>query len=275
MVVCAPVLTIRKNRRAALANRRRLPRDAFCGSESTGMPTTDWEREAENWVRWARAPGHDAYWYYAPSFFDQVVPKPGRRTLEIGCGEGRVARDLRQRGHHVTAVDSSSTLTRYASQADPEGNYLAADATALPFADGAFDIVVAYNSLIDVEDMPAAVAEAARVLAPTGSLCVSVTHPVSDSGAFPGDDPDAPFVIEGTYLGKRRFEATFQRDGLRMTFRGWSYSLEDYSRALESAGLLVERLREPAATDEAVTSRASYLRWRRVPMFLQFRALKG
>jgi SAM-dependent methyltransferase len=203
-------------------NRRRLSPEAFCGSESSGMPMTDWEREAENWVRWARAPGHDAYWYYAPSFFDQVVPKPGRRTLEIGCGEGRVARDLRQRGHHVTAVDSSLTLTRYARQADPDGRYLAADAEALPFADGAFDLVVTYNSLMDVANMPAAVTEAARVLEQSGSLCISVTHPVNDAGAFQGDDPITPFVIEGSYLGKRRFEGTFERDGLSMTFRGWS-----------------------------------------------------
>jgi SAM-dependent methyltransferase len=236
---------------------------------------TEWEREAENWVRWARAPGHDAYWYYAPSFFDDIVPEPGRRTLEIGCGEGRAARDLALRGHRVTALDASPTLIGHASRADPESRYLLGDAAALPFADGSFDIAVAYNSLMDVEDMPAAVAEAARVLQPCGRLCVLVTHPVNDAGGFPSDDPDAPFLIEGSYLGKRRFEGTFERDGLRMTFRGWCYALGAYSRALESAGLLIELIREPGATDEAVASRASYLRWQRVPMFLQIRAVKG
>src|ERR1700682_863301 len=30
-----------------------------------------WEAEAENWVRWARTPGFDAYWYYSPSFLDR------------------------------------------------------------------------------------------------------------------------------------------------------------------------------------------------------------
>jgi hypothetical protein len=43
-----------------------------------------WEAQAENWVRWARTPGHDAYWFYRDSFFDMVVPTPGRLTLEIG-----------------------------------------------------------------------------------------------------------------------------------------------------------------------------------------------
>jgi len=48
----------------------------------------DWEREARNWIAWARTPGPDSYWEYSPSFF-QIVPPPGRATLEIGCGEGR------------------------------------------------------------------------------------------------------------------------------------------------------------------------------------------
>jgi hypothetical protein len=50
-----------------------------------------WEDQAENWLAWARTPGHDAYWSYRDAFFP-LLPAPGRRTLEVGCGEGRVAR---------------------------------------------------------------------------------------------------------------------------------------------------------------------------------------
>src|SRR5262245_24605603 len=59
-----------------------------------------WEDQAENWLAWARTPGHDAYWSYRDLFF-RLLPAPGRRTLEVGCGEGRVARDLAARGHRV------------------------------------------------------------------------------------------------------------------------------------------------------------------------------
>ncbi len=182
-----------------------------------------WEQEAQRWMRWARAPGHDAYWRYSPAFFDAIVPQPGRRTLEVGCGEGRVARDLRRRGHQVIALDRSRTLVRYAQAADPDGRYLVADAAALPFPDASFDLVVAYNSLMDVADMPAVVAEAGRVLETGKPLCISVTHPVSDAGSFAGREPDAPFVISKEYLGRRWFEGTYERDGLQMTFRGWAY----------------------------------------------------
>jgi SAM-dependent methyltransferase len=202
------------------------------------------------------------------------VPGPGWRTLEIGCGEGRVARDLARRGHTVVPLDTSPTLVRSAKGADPAGCYLLADAASLPFHDASFDLVVAYNSLMDVSDMPAVIAEAARVLRPGRHLCVSVTHPLSDAGSFAGQQPDAPFSIPGAYLGRRRFEGTFERDGLQMTFHGWSYPLEDYARALEAAGLLVEMIREPAASEAAVSQHPSFRRWQRLPMFLQLRAVK-
>jgi SAM-dependent methyltransferase len=229
-----------------------------------------WETEAENWVGWARTPGHDAYWYYRNSFFDGLLLAPRGRTLDVGCGEGRTSRDLASRGHRVVGIDSSPTLLRYAGEADPGGIYLLSDAAALPFPDASFDIAVAYNSLMDVDDMPASVQEVARVLRPNGRLCISVTHPTSDAGAFAGDDPAAMFIIEGNYLARRRFEGSLERDGLRMTFRGWCYPLEDYAKALEEAGLVIEAIREPAPT----TTRPEYGRWRRLPMFLHVRAMK-
>ena len=234
-----------------------------------------WESDAEDWVRWTRTPGHDAYWYYGQSFFAHIVPPPGRQTLEIGCGEGRVARDLAGRAHTVTAIDASPTLLRYAQEADPASRYLLADAAALPFADESFEIIVAYNSLMDIEDMHGAVREAAQVLTPGGRFCICVTHPVSDAGGFDAKEPDATFTIRGSYLGRRPYDQTFERDELRMRFRGWSYALEDYARALEEAGFLIERLREPAASPAAVAHLASYRRWQRLPMFLHLRAAKA
>jgi len=233
----------------------------------------DWEREAPNWIAWARSPNHDAYWEYSPAFFD-LVPAPGRATLEVGCGEGRVARDLAGRGHRVTAVDASPTLLAAAEAADPAGEYILADAAALPFSDETFDLAVAYNSLMDVHDMPGAVNEAARVLRRGGRFCVCVTHPFADAGRFEERKADSPFVVPESYFGRRRFEETFDRGGIAMTFRGWCYPFEDYARAFESAGLLIEALREPAQRDDVVAQDPAEARWRRLPMFLFLRLLK-
>jgi ubiquinone/menaquinone biosynthesis C-methylase UbiE len=137
----------------------------------------DWEDQAENWLAWARTPGHDVYWHYRDAFF-ALVPPAGSATLEVGCGEGRVARDLAAQGHRVTGVDASPTLLAAAAAAHAGGRYLVADAADLPFDDASFDLVVAYSSLMDVQDMPGAVREVARVLKPAGHLCMCVTHPL-------------------------------------------------------------------------------------------------
>jgi SAM-dependent methyltransferase len=234
-----------------------------------------WEREASNWAAWARRPGFDAYWTYSPAFFE-LVPHARARTLEVGCGEGRVSRDLAARGHRVTSVDGSPTLIRLARDADSLGTYLVSDAAALPFVADSFDLVVFYNSLMDVDDMEGSVREAARVLRAKGALCACVTHPVSDAGRFESNEADAPFVIEGSYLGRRRSTDIVEEfDGLRMNFKGWAYSLEDYFGTLERAGLMIQSVREPAMDEAAVRERPSRDRWRRIPNFLMWRALKA
>jgi SAM-dependent methyltransferase len=225
-----------------------------------------WKTEASRWAAWARAPGHDAYWYYRDAFFE-LVPPPGRATLEVGCGEGRVARDLAARGHTVTAVDFIPELVDLARAEDPASTYLVADAASLPFDDADFDVVVAYNSLMDFDDMPAAVGEMGRALQDGGHLCACVTHPVMDVGRWQGE----ALVIEGSYLDKHRFEGTFGRDGLEITFRGWCYPLEAYTRALEDAGFVIEALREPVPADDAPPE---YDHHRRIPAFLMLRARK-
>jgi len=149
-----------------------------------------WERQAERWAAWARRPD-ETYWRESGPPFFELLPKPGRRTLDLGCGEGRVTRDLKARGHRVVGIDAARTLVRLANEADPRGEYLVGDAADLPFEDRDFDLVVAFNTLMDFDDMPGAVREAARVLDPNGRLCACITHPMRDAGRFATSDPPA------------------------------------------------------------------------------------
>ncbi|MGH2932542.1 MAG: class I SAM-dependent methyltransferase, partial [Gaiellaceae bacterium] len=80
-----------------------------------------WERNAADWVRWARKPGHDSYWRFHRERFLELVPPPGRLTLDLGCGEGRVARDLQELGHRTVGLDASDTMIGAARVADRSG----------------------------------------------------------------------------------------------------------------------------------------------------------
>ena len=227
-----------------------------------------WEANASDWVRWARAPGHDTYWQFHRKAFLELVPPPGRLTLDVGCGEGRVARDLKALGHRVLAFDASPTLVRAAREADPDLEVVLADAASLPLADAAADLAVAFMSLMDMDDMDAAVREIARVVEPGARFVVAVVHPINGAGAFANTaDPDGAFVITDSYFEKRRQRDRVERDGLRMTFESIHRTFADYANALIGAGFVIDAVRE--VTDEADP------RWRRVPLFLHLRARRG
>lgn len=231
--------------------------------------TGEWDEETENWVRWARTPDFDAYWYYRDAFFDAVLPAPAGRTLEVGCGEGRVARDLAERGHDVTAIDSADRLVRHARDADAASSYLVAEGARLPIRSGAFDLVVAYNALQVVADMPGTVFECARVLQHGGHLCFCVAHPVTDMGRWIDDTDPPAFAVRPGYFESARVEDTVEREGQQMTFRGWTYTLQDYAVALNDAGFAIEVIREPTPS-----SNSRFHRWSKVPLFMNVRAVR-
>jgi SAM-dependent methyltransferase len=227
-----------------------------------------WEAHASEWTRWAREPGHDAYWFYRDEF-REFVPPPGSSTLEIGCGEGRISRDLTDLGHRVTAIDIAPSLVAAAQAAGSAERYQVADATNLPFEDNKFDRVIAYNVLMDVPDMPAAIDEAARVLAPEGQLTISIVHPFVDRGSFADASPDAAFRVTGSYFERQHFKGTERRSGHIMHFAGWSHPLQDYAAALQTAGLAITSIREPRPRMAQTGRRHQALaRWQRLPLFL-------
>jgi SAM-dependent methyltransferase len=252
--------------------------DVGAGGESAGTVAAPslrdlWEAEAHAFAAWARAPGHDSYPRFHRDQFLPFLPAPGRRTLDIGCGEGRVSRDLKALGHAVEGVDGSATMVLLAREADRSIPVHHADAAALPFPDGYADLTVLFMSLQDIDDFRGAIREAYRVLEPGGHLVLAIVHPLNSAGRFASEASDSPFVIQGAYLDAFRTADRVGRDGLTMTFHSEHRPLEAYLRALEDAGFLVEALREPRVPDAAAASDRSK-RWQRVPLFLHVRAVR-
>jgi SAM-dependent methyltransferase len=232
-----------------------------------------WDAHAADWIAWAREPGLDSYWRFNRDVFVELVPSPGRRTLDLGCGEGRLSRDLKALGHDVVGVDRSQTMVAAARAADPDIELHLADAAQLPFEDAAFDCVLAFMSLQDVEDLRGAIRESARVLEPGGRLCLAVVHPLNSAGQFDGETAGSPFIIDGSYLDESYFQDEIERDGLALTLVSAHRPLQTYTEALADAGFAIERLREPAIPPDAYVEDRSR-RWLRIPLFLYIRAVR-
>jgi SAM-dependent methyltransferase len=118
--------------------------------------------------------------------FRKFPVSPGDRVLDLGCGGGRHAFEVYRRGAHVVAADLDlgelTPVRGMFAAMSAEGEALppaaatavSADATNLPFPDGAFDRVIAAEILEHVPEDSRAMAEIARVLRPGGIAAVTV-----------------------------------------------------------------------------------------------------
>ena len=100
--------------------------------------------------------------------------RAGERVLDAGCGTGYLAAGLRRARPDVVVVgsDLSAGMVGAAREAGA-WPLVQADATRLPFTDGSFDLVVCRGVLHHLPDVPAALAEWRRVLAPDGAVVVA------------------------------------------------------------------------------------------------------
>ena len=225
-----------------------------------------WDQNAADWVEWARSPAldHPSWRFNRPRFLE-LLPPPGRLTVDVGSGEGRLTRELARLGHNVVGVEASAALAAAAARDGLE--VLVADAAALPLEDGTADLAVAFMSLLNMDDMDRVVSEVARVLAPGGRFCFAVPHPASSGGLLDGS------AAEADYFATRSIVDVRERGGRRMTFHDVHRPLERYSRALEGAGLVVESLREPVPPADYVEEHPPARWWLKLPCLLHVRAL--
>jgi len=100
----------------------------------------------------------------------------GRRVLGVGCGDGTYALAAAERGAVVVGVDIAPEMSRAAEaravQRGLDIDFRVGSATALPFDDGSFEVVIAVTLLCLLSDPDAALAECARVTAPGGRVVI-------------------------------------------------------------------------------------------------------
>jgi SAM-dependent methyltransferase len=113
---------------------------------------------------------------------DLAAIAPGERVLDVACGTGNAALLAAAAGADVTGLDAASRLidvarARAASGAGAAATFVVGDALALPFDDGAFDVVLSVFGIIFAPDAERALAEVVRVLRPGGRALLSVWLP--------------------------------------------------------------------------------------------------
>jgi ubiquinone/menaquinone biosynthesis C-methylase UbiE len=120
-----------------------------------------------------------------------AAPGPGERVLDVACGTGIVARRAASRvgsGGTVVGLDLNEGMLgvarKVSSDVRPAIEWQQGDATDMPFADGAFDVVFCQQALQFFPDRPAALGEMHRVLAPDGRLALSVLRSVEHNPGY-------------------------------------------------------------------------------------------
>lgn len=102
--------------------------------------------------------------------------RAGSRVLEVGGGEGGNLRNLlderRVRPRLIVGLDLFPRKLTFAASQVPEAAFVCADATRLPFAEGAFDVVLCRDLLHHLPERDPAVRELRRVCAPGGTVWV-------------------------------------------------------------------------------------------------------
>ena len=177
-------------------------------------------------------------YYERPAMLALAGDVAGRRILDAGCGSGPLSAALRDRGAVVTGIDASARMVALARRrlGDDVALHVVDLRDRLPFADGAFDDVVASLVLHYLEDWGPTLAELRRVLRPGGRLIASVDHPFV---AYTISDPRPDYFATTSYT----FDWTFNGQSVPMRF--WRKPLHAMADAFTTAGFRLSVISEP------------------------------
>jgi SAM-dependent methyltransferase len=150
-----------------------------------------------------------------------------QRILELAAGTGIVTSELVRAlpGADIVATDLNPAMVSWAADRVPGATWLPADAQALSFPDASFDLVVCQFGVMFFPDRPGAFAEAARVLAPGGTMLFTAWDVTSTDfhvalteslkAVLPEDTPDFLVRVVQSYRDPDVMRADLRAGGLQ------------------------------------------------------------
>ena len=218
-----------------------------------------------------------------PEYEEQILPmarvhlEDACSVLDIGCGEGQVARLAAANGaSRVIGIDPTAAQLSLARTRGGGPQYARSEAAALPFASGAFDAVVACLVFEHIREIDAAIAELARVLADGGRFLFFLNHPLlqtPNSGWIDDQilDPPEQYWRVGSYLVEDETIEEVEK-GIFIPFI--HRPMARYVNALIANDLYVEHMAEPAPPPGFLARAKEYADAATIPRLLFLRARK-
>lgn len=160
---------------------------------------------------------------YPIKYVDPVITE-GSRTLEAGCGLGRVVKHYFGRGFDIIGCDYSSVAIQKIKQHHPQLDVREADITELPYQDEEFDNILTLGVFHGIEDLEAikkGLSECRRCLSSKGVLVSSVRADTLENR-----------IIDWV---------TEQRGQKGSCFHKWCFGKEEYAKFLREAGFEVRK----------------------------------
>ncbi|MGZ9236102.1 MAG: class I SAM-dependent methyltransferase [Anaerolineales bacterium] len=187
-----------------------------------------WEANAEVWDSRMGDEGNDFFnllcW---PSLASLLDVQPGRRYLDIACGNGLTSRRLAALGAQVTAFDFSSNLIEKAKSRSIHLqsliSYHVIDATneeqLLSLGEGKFDSALSNMALFDIADVETLFRTLPKLIKPKGTFVFSLTHPCFNnaSSMHVAEEMDLEGEIKTVYSVKiSRYMTPYHAKGLAL-----------------------------------------------------------
>jgi SAM-dependent methyltransferase len=209
-----------------------------------------------------------------PVFLDLAGAVVDQRILDLGCGAALFGREALEQGCRMyVGVEGSRNMVAVAKKtlAGSTGKVIHTAIEAWNYPEAAFDLVVSRLVLHYIEDFAAICANVYQTLAPNGRFIFSVEHPVITACAhsWQTNGSQSGWIVDTYFVPGPRITAWLGGEVVR-----YHRTIEAYFAPLQSAGFVVESLRESSPYREQFADEVTYEQRKRVPLFLFLAARK-